>query len=237
MEGQLAQLNATVDALRRVNRNSRIGNADNRGLESDFAESTYVDTLLDLSLLPSIVAGRHRLVILSGNPGDGKTAFLQRFKAALLGSGGRTVHDDEAGWRIEHARGSVAALYDASESHEGRSADDLVEGVLAPLAGPAPTDRHYTAAIAINDGRLLDFFERTGEAKYPWLWDRIRPQLFDEPTPAEGVVVIDLKRRAMVHAGTNSRGSRARRVRCERPLGGLQRLRGTGRLSDPLQRA
>jgi hypothetical protein len=184
------RINSTVDALRRVYRNSRIGNTDNRGLESEFAQSTYVETLLDSALLPSIVAGKHRLVVLSGNPGDGKTAFLQRLKSELVGTGGRVVHDDEAGWRIEHAGGTVAALYDASESHEGRSADDLMEGILAPLAGPDPADRPYTAAIAINDGRLLDFFERTGDATYPWLWDRIRRQLFDAGAPSEGVVVV-----------------------------------------------
>ena len=197
-------VNPTVDALRLVYRNSRIGNTDNRGLESEFAKSTYVETLLDTALLPSIAAGEHRLVVLSGNPGDGKTAFLQRLRSSLLDSGGRAHDDDEAGWRIDHPRGTVAALYDASESHEGRSADDLLEAVLAPIAGGEPSDHRYTAAIAINDGRLLDFFERKGESEYPWLWDRIRRQLLDQDVSSDEVVVVDLKRRAMVHDRTAS---------------------------------
>src|SRR5439155_11874843 len=70
-------VNPWVDQLRRVYRNSTIGNFENRGLDSDFARETYVPTALDRSLLPSIVNERPRAVFLSGNPGDGKTAFLE----------------------------------------------------------------------------------------------------------------------------------------------------------------
>ncbi len=64
-------------------RNSCIGNNNNRGLESQFSRDTYVETKLDADLLPQMLEGRYRLVILSGNPGDGKTAFLQQLRSRL----------------------------------------------------------------------------------------------------------------------------------------------------------
>ena len=52
-------------------------NAGTRGLDA-FGEQTYVDTLLDQQLRPAILEGDFQLVIISGNAGDGKTAFIQQ---------------------------------------------------------------------------------------------------------------------------------------------------------------
>ena len=68
--------NPSVASLRGLYRASSLGNSGNRGLDDDFALATYVPTLLDTELLPSIVRGEKRLVLLTGNPGDGKTSFL-----------------------------------------------------------------------------------------------------------------------------------------------------------------
>ena len=197
-----ARINPTVAALRAVYRNSRAGNTDNRGLDTDFARGTYVETHLDEHLAPAIMAGRYGLVLLSGNPGDGKTAFLQRFLVRLREAGGEVEAEDAAGWTARHDGRRLAALYDASESHGELSADQLVERALAPLAGSDPTDEAYTALLAVNDGRLLDFFERRGSADYPWLWGEIRGQLFQARKP-DRIIVVDLKARAL-SAGENS---------------------------------
>lgn len=196
------RINPTVAALRAVYRNSRAGNTDNRGLDTDFARGTYVDTRLDEQLAPAIMAGRYNLVLLSGNPGDGKTAFLQRFLVRLRDAGGSVEVEDPAGWAAEHDGRRLVALYDASESHGELSADALVERALAPLAGSDRSDAAYTAVLAVNDGRLLDFFERRGSTDYPWLWGEIRGQLFQSREP-DRVVVVDLKARAL-SAGENS---------------------------------
>lgn len=42
--------------------------------------NTYVDTKLDISLTPIIFKPTTKLVILTGNAGDGKTAFIQRIE-------------------------------------------------------------------------------------------------------------------------------------------------------------
>jgi serine/threonine protein kinase len=192
------EVNPFVAQLRGAYRNSRIGNAENRGLDSDFARQTYVPTRLDTDLLPRLLEGRYQLVILAGNPGDGKTAFLQRLHDELVARGGQAERKSEAGWRLHLGDRVYAALYDASESHQGKSANTLLNDVLEPLAGPEPIEAPYTAAIAVNDGRLYDFFDRYGENWYPWIWKRIRAQRDGEIDDDERVVLVDLKSRSLI---------------------------------------
>ena len=49
-------INPTVLNLRRLYRGSDVGNAGNRGLDDQFARETYVPTLLDTALTPSVMA-------------------------------------------------------------------------------------------------------------------------------------------------------------------------------------
>ncbi|NQU37958.1 MAG: NERD domain-containing protein, partial [Actinobacteria bacterium] len=65
---------------------SRWGNRETRGLDTEFATQTYVETALEETLLRDIRERRVRLVILCGNAGDGKTALLQHV-AQQLGLG------------------------------------------------------------------------------------------------------------------------------------------------------
>ncbi len=193
-------VNPFVQQLRQAYRNSVAGNADNRGLDTEFAESTYVPTRLDELLLPRL-SGELGLppavVFLSGNPGDGKTAFLQRLRVRLVDLGGSVRDESAAGWSIQLKERRYASVYDASESHEGRSADEMLDEALTPLAGSEPAEVSYTAAIAINDGRLLSFFERYGE-RYAWLWRRVQSTLFRTDEQVDDVIVVDLKQRALV---------------------------------------
>jgi len=196
-----ALVNPFVDDLRRAYRNSRIGNADNRGLDSLFADSTYVPTGLDIELLPALTGEQGTppwIAVLSGNPGDGKTAFLQRVRKRLTELGGTIAKESAAGWRIRLGTRTYAAVYDASESHEGQSADDLMDEALAPLAGSAHPTEEYTVAIAVNDGRLLAFFDANGKTRYPWLWDRLSKAIFRGGEQADGMILVDLKARALV---------------------------------------
>ena len=57
---------------------SRHGNAETRGLDSRFAEETYVDTGLDKTLQREVRDGEVDLIILFGNAGDGKTSRRRR---------------------------------------------------------------------------------------------------------------------------------------------------------------
>jgi len=72
-----------------------------------------------------------------------------------------------------------------------------LRGILKPLQGPAPPDTAHTVAIAVNDGRLLDYFERYGALRYPWLWEQLRAQLETRQSDPS-VLLVDLKRRCLV---------------------------------------
>lgn len=204
---RVARVNPAVDEIRQLYRNSALGNQGNRGLETDFAARTYVPTRLDEKLVPLVLAGGLRLVVFSGNPGDGKTAFLERLGAQLVAGGGETLARDAAGWRMTLGGHEFASVLDASESHDQLSSDELLHAVLGPLNDPARRDR-FTALIAANDGRLLDFFSRES-VRYPDVWSTLVAARYtgsdravvQSPGPRAEVdptiAVVDLKRRSL----------------------------------------
>jgi serine/threonine protein kinase len=185
------QVNPTVYSLRTQYRGSRVGNVGNRGLDDPFAVETYVPTQLDLNLLPAVVRGDLDVVLLTGNPGDGKTSFLVAVKNALIAGGGQVERDDEAGWQILSGGRSYAAVYDASESHEGISSDDLVHGALRPVASGT-----HTALLAVNDGRLLQFFTDYRH-EYPDLAREVRRGMDGKAFDNGRLALVDLKQRAL----------------------------------------
>lgn len=202
------QINHWVDAVRGLYRDSATGNADNRGLDSDFARDTYVPTALDEQLRPAILRDRPPAVFLSGNPGDGKTAFLERFRQELATLGGTLRESDPSGWEWMLAGHVFRSCYDASESHGGRSADEQLGRRLRGLEGIGRPSEPLTVLVAINDGRLADFFERHDE-EFPWLADQLNFGADDGVVGPDRPWVIDLKRRAFVglddsDAGTTS---------------------------------
>ncbi len=189
-QGELL-VNPTVNWIRAAYRNSALGNAENRGWSSEFARKTYVPTGLDLQLLPALLEGKYRCVLLSGNPGDGKTAFLQRLLAELKSRGATVASEDRYGWEASWQGRRYRAVYDASESQRGRSPDDVLKEVLAPCLNRSD-DANYTALIAINDGRMFDFFERHTEFLPIW-------RSMSDEVPGE-YLLVDLKRRSVVLA-------------------------------------
>jgi serine/threonine protein kinase len=186
-----AKVNPTVLSLRSQYRGSRIGNSGNRGLDDEFALETYVPTRLDNRLLPDILEGRLDVVLLTGNPGDGKTSFLVSVRQALIGQGGQLVSDDESGWTIRSGERSFSAVYDASESHNGMSSDELVHSSLRPTS-----DGNHTALLAVNDGRLLQFFTDYRH-EYPDLAREVRRRLDGACAENDRVALVDLKQRAL----------------------------------------
>ncbi len=135
---------------------SRWGNPETRGLDTEFAERTYVPTKLEETLLRDIRERRVRLVVLCGNAGDGKTALLQHLSVQL----GLGQH--KSAQRIIEGRtddGLVVRMHlDGSAAWAGRSADDLLDGFLAPFQEGPPND-DIVHLLAVNDGRLLEWIE------------------------------------------------------------------------------
>lgn len=191
------KINSWVDNIRGLYRNSESGNADNRGLDTKFVRDTYVQTALDEQLLPAILANRPKAVFLSGNPGDGKTAFLEQVKQALKDRKGTFVREDVSGWECRYEGHIFRSCYDASEAYQGLSADEQLEQKLRGLEGSDAPDASLTALIAINDGRLMDYFERHKE-QFRWLADQIEQPHDEDEIERLSVWKVDLKRRAFV---------------------------------------
>ena len=135
---------------------SRWGNRETRGLDSDFANKTYVETDLEETLCRDIRGRRVRLVILCGNAGDGKTALLQHI-AGQLGLGRHSSSE-----RILHGTmedGLVVRMnLDGSAAWRDRSADEILDEFLNPFQEGAPT-QDIVHLLAINDGRMLEWIE------------------------------------------------------------------------------
>ena len=135
---------------------SRWGNRETRGLDTDFATQTYVETNLEEAVYDDILKRRVRLVILCGNAGDGKTSLLQHL-ATRLGLGTHPSSD-----RIlegERTDGLVVRMnLDGSAAWQGRSADELLDEFLEPFREGSP-GKDIVHLLAINDGRLLEWIE------------------------------------------------------------------------------
>jgi serine/threonine protein kinase len=187
-------VNPTVAALRGLYRHSGVGNAGNRGMDDAFALDTYRPTVLDSRLIPDIRDGRLDVVVLSGNPGDGKTSFLVQVGRELDRAGAVDLHTDPAGWRKRLDGRTFVAVYDASESHGTLTSDGLLRQALDPAPDDDPARR--TVLIAANDGRIAQFFGEHA-ARYPALAAELFRQR-DQPAPAGArTVLVDLKRRAL----------------------------------------
>ncbi len=135
---------------------SRWGNSETRGLDTNFAAKTYVETALEQTLVRDILERRVRLVVLCGNAGDGKTALLQHL-ASRLGLG-----EHKSAVQILEGRVPDGPLVrmnlDGSASWQGRSADEILDEFLAPFQEESPT-QDIVHLLAINDGRLLEWIE------------------------------------------------------------------------------
>lgn len=191
-----------IDWLRDVLRSypgSPGGNQETRGLDSPFAANTYVETLLEQTLLKEIHARQARLVILCGNAGDGKTALLQHL-AQKLGLGKHSSADRILQGRLSD--GLVVRMnLDGSAAWKGRSADDLLDEFLAPFQQGEPAE-DIAHLLAINDGRLLEWIdgyeERRGQEATP-LTEDLQTLLQDGSSrSAAHIRFISLNQRTLV---------------------------------------
>ena len=186
------------------------GNTETRGLDSEFAAKTYVETKLEQVLHSEIVERRVNLVILSGNAGDGKTALLQHL-ARKLGLGDHRSEARILEGQLDSGL-TVRMNLDGSASWKGRSADQLLDNFLAPFQHGRPTDS-VVHLLAINDGRLLEWIEsvqdRIGET--PLTTDLLEFLQYDTVPSASHIRFINLNQRSLVGGvkpdGTNGEKS------------------------------
>ena len=173
---------------------SRHGNSETRGLDSEFAERTYVETRLDDTLLTEIEAGSVNLVILFGNAGDGKTAFLQHLAQRL---GLADIHSSRRVWKLKLPNGQALKVnLDGAAAWEGKGANTLLDELFAPFhTADFPRDRVHI--VAVNNGKLLEWIETQPEDT--WLTGPLRQVLLGEAVALDPRFrLIDLNRRSLV---------------------------------------
>ncbi|MBX7551163.1 protein kinase [Streptomyces sp. tea 10] len=152
--------NPFVTHLQTLYSQSRRSNRGTRGLDPH-AMSVYIETALDRELVPALRQGKHALVVVTGNAGDGKTAFLESFE--------REAHEAGAAFGPYRPNGSDFTLaghrfrtnHDGSQDEGDIGGDEVLEEFFTPFAGMSEEDWSgiggETRLIAVNEGRLIDF--------------------------------------------------------------------------------
>jgi serine/threonine protein kinase len=190
--------NPYVRHLLTVYSQSKRSNSGTRGLDI-ISEQTYVDTALDRDLLPSVLSGEFALVIISGNAGDGKTAFLQMLERKAADEQGSVDHSPPNGARIELRGRTFLSNYDGSQDEGDKKNDEVLRDFLAPFKGKdsaAWAASKETRLIAINEGRLVDFLE-ANRTDFPALTALVKEGL-RTGEPKGGVAVVNLNLRSVV---------------------------------------
>ena len=191
VEGEEVHLEWVTQLLRHT-----LGGHGVLAVDSPFARKTKVSTRLEERLLPRILAGEFRVVLLCGNPGDGKTTFIKTNLLDALASAGSTpdyVDDErETGWTVRHKNRVFRAIYDGSESVGSMTNDDRIrEALRFAISEPG-----HTSVIAINDGRLVSFMTRFSD-EFSFADDVIARLRGAKPLQSD-IALVDLKARAQV---------------------------------------
>lgn len=194
--------NPFVAALLTLYSQSQHSNAGTRGLDR-IGRKTYVSTLLDDSLLPAALNGEFKLVIITGNAGDGKTAFLQRLEERALDSQATFEPDLPNGRRFVRRGTTFTTNYDGSQDEGDASNSEVLRAFFGPYSGDDDKDwpEDEVRLIAINEGRLTDFLSSEADT-FGLLQSVVQRGLLSGATE-HGVAVVNLNLRSVVAPDTN----------------------------------
>jgi serine/threonine protein kinase len=198
--------NPYVERLMGYFSQSVVSNAGTRGQDA-FSKWMYVETEIDRRLKRAILDGGPALVIVTGNAGDGKTAFIREVETALGAMTGAAIEtkDGGNGSIIRVGRHVWRSNWDGSQDEAGLDNGDVLADFFASFQGDViepPTDR--TFVIAINEGRLVDFLAEHQE-RFGAL-DRLVNALFSgggADTP-DWLTLVNLNRRVLTADGSNN---------------------------------
>ncbi|GAA2406345.1 protein kinase [Actinomadura vinacea] len=187
--------NPYVAHLQTLYSQSRSSNRGTRGLDPQDV-LVYVSTALDEKLVPALRAGRHALVIITGNAGDGKTAFLENFERRALDLGAEfgAARPNGSNFTLDGRR--FRTNHDGSQDEDEAASDEVLEDFFAPYVG---TDEAVwdtgdeTRLIAVNEGRLVDFLSHRRD-RFPRLAELAEAGLAGSGTP-DAVAVVNLNAR------------------------------------------
>ena len=188
-------VNPFVSHLLTMYSQSPRSNAGTRGLDA-IGRETYIRTLLDETLRSALLAGEFRLVTVTGNAGDGKTAFIQQIENAIEEAS--TLERRPNGSTFSWAGRRFITNHDGSQDEDDVTNDEVLRAFFAPFEGDDsrgwPQDE--TRIIAINEGRLVDFLTEH-ESRYGRLRTIVLAGLAGAAAE-DGVAAVNLNLRSVV---------------------------------------
>lgn len=191
-----------VDYINSLYSQSKSGNWGTRVNErgSNFDQLTYSPSKLDRKLIPDILDARFKLIIITGNAGDGKTAFIRKIEDdPSVKNLKRFGHKNGAEFDVNGT--SYESNYDGSQDEDGRINNEVLESFFNPFEGLKNfNDATQGRVIAINEGRLVEFL-KTSE-KYKSLHDSIDQYFYKEGhfNLPQGLMIINLNLRSVTAA-------------------------------------
>ena len=161
-----------------------------------YDEQTYTKTKLDQKLLEDIHKLKYHLVIITGNAGDGKTAFIRRVEEIDHNRQQFSNTNNGCQFYINGVR--FESNYDGSQDEDTQSNEEVLHKFFEPFYG---LDDFNNASegrvIAINEGRLMDFLSTQPHLKK--LYDNIDDYFYREGQVEllPGLMVINLNLRSV----------------------------------------
>lgn len=183
-------------------------NKGTRGLD-EIGRLTYVNTRLDERLAPAIADGQLRLIIVTGNAGDGKTAFLQNVESYFEKQLGAkiTALPTANGSKWIHSGLNYQTNYDGSQDEDQIENSDVLANFLLPFAGPTiqGLDGNEVRLLAINEGRLLDFLAHSSYRNdFGGLRPFVHAALTGSAPNVAGLLLVNLNLRAVTAGARES---------------------------------
>jgi len=190
---KMKNYNNNVDEFLKIYSQSLLSTGLTRGLD----EKTYIPTKLDTALKADILEGKKKLVVLTGNAGDGKTAFIQLIENEAKKLGANFSSETDNGCLFQMNGFAFETLYDGSQDFDGRKNDDLLKHFFKPFEGSNEPNEKIVKIIAINEGKLRDFI--LGKREYSWLGKLVHHYLeFENYHLPDILAFINLNNRAIV---------------------------------------
>ncbi len=146
-----------VDYINSLYSQSRHGNSGTRaGAKTHVLDGlTYSKTKLDHILIPDIEALKYKLIIITGNAGDGKTAFIHQIERK---GSNKVDFDSNNGSQFDISGVKFRSNYDGSQDEDEKANDDVLANFFSPFFNLSDyTQATEGRVIAINEGRLVDF--------------------------------------------------------------------------------
>ncbi|WP_019207202.1 methylation-associated defense system protein kinase MAD6 [Phocaeicola abscessus] len=192
-----------VDYINSLYSQSRHGNAGTRASlnQSSLDELTYTETKLHRHLIKDIVAGKYKLVIITGNAGDGKTALIHEIEKK---GENRQMIEGMNGARFDIGGVAFESNYDGSQDEADKLNDDVLRSFFHPFMGLSDYTQATTGRIiAINEGRLVDFLSTQDDLKV--LHDNIDNYFYKggKVDLLPGLMVINLNLRSVTARDEN----------------------------------